>query len=741
MLLNSGILFILICFLYLTEIAEGDVVVGTFATEPQWPFILTARSTWMRKVDSRLILVGDVADPDIGILGLSDNEFSPHSVTHNFIGCENDDVCKALALILSAYTSRYDDAEWLVVAPPIVYMWPRRIEAHLNEVKTPRGIVYVGMRRNQFGDDCTGFNGGLIYNLSRFFRLGVPFAISRASLFRFDPLLENPFSCEEFVASGQVVPAIDLIPRDLTLSEFRASEPVSALNVKKPSGMRALWWREYLSIHRLHGLSSSGVFISSPMGNACVLHDRVVVDIRYIVPEDIEIVSCVTLPKSFGTHYTTRSPSNSTLHIHGYLPKNDGVHTLPTLRTGAYELAVYALKRNEIYEDVFQGRDAADAMCQHISGHPERYVALSRQMFFALDEKSLRTILFRGQPYELSSVDVLTGISCSKEDLTLEQHAWIQALNDPEQLPVDRFEAQCPTSDDSFCPLKVPLIYFHDVKSGGTLYRHMLFRTAETSNCSYVIPIDQSRMPCQTFDKELALVNCTRPARIYAGHFSWRILGLLRLIPEYESLPLWPTDFRQHHLSNHLEYKKSSSERIEVSLAGVPPAYPASSFACKTTLRHPVTRTISYYYERIYSRQNNRMLNEFTPEELRGVLSSFRDETTCGPCNSFTRMFMGIGMGLGMECTDVPFDEIPWDSLLRRVRTCTVSILERPETLDEPFKYSKLRSNRIAGAEKLDTIRTDLRKVIEDVNQADMFIYQKLLEITDEWLRIAPAMR
>jgi hypothetical protein len=122
---------------------------------------------------------------------------------------------------------------------------------------------------------------------------------------------------------------------------------------------------------------------------------------------------------------------------------------------------------------------------------------------------------------------------------------------------------------------ETPFLFFHDPKTAGSTLRHHLARRASAHKVTFFIPC-YNRVSCKVY----SLTNHSRTAQktaVLAGHFQW---GVQNDLPS------------------------------------------AKQFACFTTLRDPVQRTVSYYYERIYPSYPVR-ISTLQPQDLDTLLGSF----------------------------------------------------------------------------------------------------------------------
>lgn len=142
-------------------------------------------------------------------------------------------------------------------------------------------------------------------------------------------------------------------------------------------------------------------------------------------------------------------------------------------------------------------------------------------------------------------------------------------------------------------PLPLPtnssrLVFFHDRKTSGSTLREILVQTAKRCRLRYLVPC--YHIPCTVYDfsfsqheqygASASLQGALTSAAIVAGHFSYDLAPIL--------------------------------------LSG------GKTFACVTMVREPLSRIISYYYERIYPAWGRRNLSLADPALVRDKLSTFR---------------------------------------------------------------------------------------------------------------------
>ena len=119
---------------------------------------------------------------------------------------------------------------------------------------------------------------------------------------------------------------------------------------------------------------------------------------------------------------------------------------------------------------------------------------------------------------------------------------------------------------------------------------------------------------------------------------------------------------------------------------------PRNDLACFTLSRHPVSRVISFYYERVYS-LTKRTLNDLSVEELVHLLERFRgsgfgkwrDE---GMSNAACKMLSGARVFTGRTPTEA-IQEVSWsfEEASPRLASCIVGLQEDWDESMEAVKF------------------------------------------------------
>lgn len=141
----------------------------------------------------------------------------------------------------------------------------------------------------------------------------------------------------------------------------------------------------------------------------------------------------------------------------------------------------------------------------------------------------------------------------------------------------------------------------------------------------YTVPCDQfalaPRAPKWSIDRTTAMV---------AGHVPFGSHDLL--LSSLTPAAMRPSLFHEWG-QNPIKGMRS---RRKVVWTGPP------RFQCLTVLRNPITRIISCYYYRFFEVFANRPLSAFTPQGMREMLLSWRDNSGHGCLNEHLRIFSGM---------------------------------------------------------------------------------------------------
>jgi len=228
---------------------------------------------------------------------------------------------------------------------------------------------------------------------------------------------------------------------------------------------------------------------------------------------------------------------------------------------------------------------------------------------------------------------------------------------------------------------------------------------------------------------------------VLAGHFFWA---------EWLSLP-------------HYRDIYSAQSRLTFSPDGsdlLPPVFVMG--------RHPVSRAISYYYQRCYDSDgclaHGRMLNDISAEELETFVLSSRnanyraDNTTLmitdegledAACRVLAneRGTSGLIVSSPSEPVTIPppLSAAATSRALRNIDSCVVGLLERWTDTKRVMKFwfpwmdlgrDRKKMSLYVGKETTESLRPDLREVIERYNRCDLQLYDKMLKRFTKQLEI-----
>ena len=190
---------------------------------------------------------------------------------------------------------------------------------------------------------------------------------------------------------------------------------------------------------------------------------------------------------------------------------------------------------------------------------------------------------------------------------------------------------------------------------------------------------------------------------------------------------------------------------------------------CFVMGRHPLSRAISYYYQRCYSAEgcpgHKRMINELSADELESIAINQReakykeDNTTLivlddgmseATCRALAAAKVTTGKIVGQDDIIVPppLNDQEVTLALDRVGRCVVGLLERwndtREIVRHWFPWLDMVSNDpdrrkmwiYSNKETPEMLKPELRYVLLRVNRCDMLVYAKMLSIFDKELKV-----
>eukprot|EP01041_Mallomonas_annulata_P011968 gene11968-25071_t len=284
-----------------------------------------------------------------------------------------------------------------------------------------------------------------------------------------------------------------------------------------------------------------------------------------------------------------------------------------------------------------------------------------------------------------------------------------------------------------------PFVFLHIEKSAGSTLRKHIADSADTHGLEYFIPCHKD-IHCVTLNiqNHIHRKNLNNVS-VIAGHFFWDV---------WQQLPSYNYSNSKNNSNNNNNYSNIMQDNT------------ASIFIMG---RHPVTRAISYYYQRCHIVSNcigyNRMMNDLTTEELKDIMYGRRAEV-----GEDGRTFVIVDEGIedaacrtianekhssGLLVVELPNDELPRphpltettiNKALSNIDKSVIGLLENWKDTVRVLKFwfpwlDVSRDLRVLNdnvkliflqKENLNTLRTDLRKVIEDSNRCDLLLYGKM---------------
>ena len=281
--------------------------------------------------------------------------------------------------------------------------------------------------------------------------------------------------------------------------------------------------------------------------------------------------------------------------------------------------------------------------------------------------------------------------------------------------------------------LQTPFVFLHVPKTGGSTIRAQLVDAAASLGYrgERVAPVGGHQPRYELYDHKLSQRHL-EVAALLAGHLTWGTLSKMA--------------------SKTTRFDKSCSEHST-------PAY-----TCLTIARHPIERTISYYYNRI----SKTPLNYRSPSELGAILSSFRKDGSRrfkgnfdeGPVQPTFKMLCGNWTAGANEWA---VEKCSLETARQRLRSCYVGVLDdwavscgilskqlpwmnlncsAHENSHQESQTAKKSSAKgfpyhiLVQHETRESIRPDLRAVIEGLNPIEMELYYEAQLILQEDSRL-----
>ena len=348
----------------------------------------------------------------------------------------------------------------------------------------------------------------------------------------------------------------------------------------------------------------------------------------------------------------------------------------------------------------------------------------------------------------------LSTTTCVAIAAAVSQYLYIQRLTSHLGLPLPQWR---PSARD-------PFIFLHTEKTAGTTLRELLVEAATRLALPYFVPCHGDPSPtvrsyvhCTVLQPEDLLRynngsdRLLRGVAVIAGHFAWNI---------WERLPDWAASHPMHAQLLSLD-----------SAVDIPLHPPHKPPFCLIMGRHPVERSISYYYQRCYDTPGcegyHTTLNSLSPDTLRRIMRMHRhmlldpldphmvvvldegmEEAMCRTLSG-QRVMSGMRVALNSTGIDVPAQLRPEHhaAALHNVAHCVVGLQEHWDLsishvlhflpwlqtgttgLEENWMKAPRRMKLFEGQETLLTLRPDLRTVIENANTCDLAVYAKMQDL------------
>lgn len=186
--------------------------------------------------------------------------------------------------------------------------------------------------------------------------------------------------------------------------------------------------------------------------------------------------------------------------------------------------------------------------------------------------------------------------------------------------------------------------------------------------------------------------------------------------------------------------------------------------SCFVMGRHPIERTISYYYHRCFPVPAcvgyNRMLNTLSKDEFEYYVYHHRDGRylednktiiitdeglSNAACRALANKKVTSGTIISNNLIKVP-DSLSMNDIstaISNVQQCIVGLMENyNQTLsvmklwfpwiDFSNDTTRHKMKLVTGKETYQTLRLDLRKIIIEANYGDMLLYQSMEELFDK---------
>ena len=267
-----------------------------------------------------------------------------------------------------------------------------------------------------------------------------------------------------------------------------------------------------------------------------------------------------------------------------------------------------------------------------------------------------------------------------------------------------------------------PFVFLHHEKCAGSTLRRYIVAAAKRWGSRFVVP-GHNGVADMTFDLSSLAPEEAAPIAVLAGHFQWGV---------WDALPLLSA--------------AAATTAATTASAGAAAPLPV---ACFVMLREPVSRTISFYYERIFP-VTQLTLSEIAPAQLNGLMATFygsafskyRDE---GLEESACKMLSGANWHKGKtpeEVVALRAEALGRGSTLpgcvrsvasRRLAQCVVGLQDDWTNTQRVLRHwypwlvfsddKWMNTGRGDRAEKPNQLRAESLDVIERHNVVDLELY------------------
>ncbi len=283
-------------------------------------------------------------------------------------------------------------------------------------------------------------------------------------------------------------------------------------------------------------------------------------------------------------------------------------------------------------------------------------------------------------------------------------------------------------------------VFFHLRKCGGSTVRALLERSLQMHNFpanTYVIPCHTH--DCRTYDiPYVPLLTEEYEVRTNNSYTFKYYINNIRTAPPQSEMVSVAGHFTWASVMLALGRANQNQSTFD-NLGKIP-------FSCLTVLRHPVDRVISCYYFRYFNKRNvTRHMNEYTPDELRDILTNWHSMHMEGCNNEVLRIFGGLqeeSIVNSLSNSDALGPFLYYNSL-RHMSKCVVGLLHRwgdtIRVINHWYPWFQARhlvtnQNAYQKQDVLDD-RPDLVAVIEELNYWDLKLYNHAVNMFEKQLR------